>query len=437
MNLPPSSLRALRALDARPGEIQEILSAPPPLLTRVGLAVVIGGLVLTCLVLGGIRYPELIHGKMVVVSSRPPVSVVANADGRVIRFFAKERATVKAQEPVLLLDNPASYEHILQAQASVEDLRNRSGDAIPKKLPPLLGLGEIQTDYAAAVRLSEELENFLISKPFDERIRAIETSIKNQEQLRSRVRSQQELLAHSAQLAVKNLSRQEELKKVANLASLADIDTARGAVLSAQARHRELDVSLAQSKISSSESSQLLAQLNQEKMDREASLRRSLREALDRVISGIDQWHYRYLLRAPIEGRLAFHEIWATDQSVRRGQEVFYVVPSGDELVGRTTVPQRGFGRVLAGQRVRVKMDGYPFEHFGLVEGRVDAISLTAKQDGHAVIVRFPSGLETTTGRHLPFTQGMSAEAEIVTEDLSLLARFFTPLRRIWTGERR
>jgi HlyD family secretion protein len=434
MSLPPQTLRALRPLQARPGEIQEILSAPPPLLTQVGLLVVLGGVLLALLVLGGVRYPELVPGKLAVVSARPPISVVANADGRVVRFFVEDRAPVKARQPILLLDNPAQLKAIEQAQQASEALRKAVDSPLPSALPPLLQLGELQSDYAAAVRLSEELEAYLRTRPFQARIEAVQRSIQGQAGLRGALRQQQQLLDQSASLAASALQRQEQLRQVAGLSSSADIDDARGAWLAAQARRRELDATLARSKIEGNDAAQLLAQLQQEDWDREASLRRGLREALDRVLAGVARWEHQFLLRAPIDGRLAFHEVWAPDQPVRRGQEVFFVVPQGEQLLGRTTVPQRGFGRVRPGQPVRVKLDAFPFDHFGLVLGVVDSISLNARQEGAMLTVRFPDGLRTSTGRSLPFTQGMTAQAEIITEDLSLLERFLTPLRGLRSG---
>jgi hypothetical protein len=42
-------------------------------------------------------------------------------------------------------------------------------------------------------------------------------------------------------------------------------------------------------------------------------------------------------------------------------------------------------------------------------------------------------GLTTTYGKELPYLPDMTAVADIVTEDISLLERFFLPIKKVWT----
>jgi len=47
------------------------------------------------------------------------------------------------------------------------------------------------------------------------------------------------------------------------------------------------------------------------------------------------------------------------------------------------------------------------------------------------VEVSFPEGLTTNYGNTLPFTQEMQGTAEIITEDIRLLERFFQPIQAL------
>jgi hypothetical protein len=47
------------------------------------------------------------------------------------------------------------------------------------------------------------------------------------------------------------------------------------------------------------------------------------------------------------------------------------------------------------------------------------------------VKVNFPNQLKTDSQYEIPFKNGMTATAEIVTEELSLLDRFFSEVRRV------
>ncbi len=91
---------------------------------------------------------------------------------------------------------------------------------------------------------------------------------------------------------------------------------------------------------------------------------------------------------------------------------------------GRILLPQASSGKVRPGQTARIKFDSYPFMEYGMVNGRVTAISAVARDDRYSVEVAFPAGLTTSYGKQIEFKQGMQGTAEIVTEDLRLLGTY-------------
>lgn len=48
------------------------------------------------------------------------------------------------------------------------------------------------------------------------------------------------------------------------------------------------------------------------------------------------------------------------------------------------------------------------------------------------VEVTFPKGLITNYNKQLPISREMQAQADIVTEELRLIERFFMPLKKIF-----
>jgi HlyD family secretion protein len=65
----------------------------------------------------------------------------------------------------------------------------------------------------------------------------------------------------------------------------------------------------------------------------------------------------------------------------------------------------------------------------------VSNISIGPSGDSYTLEVHFPNGLMTTYGTDLPFYQEMHATAEIITEDLRLLERFFMPLKKVFSEQ--
>ena len=82
-------------------------------------------------------------------------------------------------------------------------------------------------------------------------------------------------------------------------------------------------------------------------------------------------------------------------------------------------------------QRVIVRFANYPDQEFGVVNGRLSTVSLVPSENNYMVEIAFPNGLTTNYGKCLPVSHEMKATAEIVTDDLRLIERFFQPLKKI------
>jgi len=66
-----------------------------------------------------------------------------------------------------------------------------------------------------------------------------------------------------------------------------------------------------------------------------------------------------------------------------------------------------------------------------MVSGRVINISDIPIDSLYYVDISLPNGLKTNYQKKLHFNQGMSGEAEIITENISLLARIIHPIKEI------
>jgi HlyD family secretion protein len=61
-------------------------------------------------------------------------------------------------------------------------------------------------------------------------------------------------------------------------------------------------------------------------------------------------------------------------QNIKLGAEIMYIGTQNQEFFGEISIPQTNFGKVKIGQKVLVKFQGYPFEEFGAVEGKIATI---------------------------------------------------------------
>jgi multidrug resistance efflux pump len=138
-------------------------------------------------------------------------------------------------------------------------------------------------------------------------------------------------------------------------------------------------------------------------------------------------------MASPIAGIVNQMGIWSNNQNVTAGETVFTVVPAGqDSPKGKAMLPIQGAGKVREGQRVNVRINNFPDQEFGYLVGKVVSISSVPTAEGvYVVEVDFPDGMMTNYDRVLPISRQMQGTADIITDDLRLMERFFMPVKKI------
>jgi len=80
-------------------------------------------------------------------------------------------------------------------------------------------------------------------------------------------------------------------------------------------------------------------------------------------------------------------------------------------------------------------LQNFPENEYGILRGTVRHISLVPVQNGEAayysVEIALSNGLITTYKKELPYLSDMQGQADIITEDLSLLERLVLPIKKI------
>lgn len=115
---------------------------------------------------------------------------------------------------------------------------------------------------------------------------------------------------------------------------------------------------------------------------------------------------------------------------MRQGQVVCYINPGDTDNFMEILIPQYNFGKVKPGQQVLLRFPAYPYQEFGTVKGVVEFISTTPSDSGYLAKVCLPQGLVTNYKKQLRYNTGLSAQADIITEDMNLLQRLFNNLRK-------
>ena len=171
----------------------------------------------------------------------------------------------------------------------------------------------------------------------------------------------------------------------------------------------------------------------QQYADNKNRLELELSTLAGQLLNEINTWEMNFALISPIDGKVTFADYWSENQNVTAGETVFSIIPDRESnLLGKAQLPIMRSGKVKKGQTVNIRFLNYPDNEFGMVKGEVSNISLVPINDYYVVEISLPNGLLTTYKKTLPFSQGMTANIEIISENMRLMERFILPLKFMW-----
>ena len=119
------------------------------------------------------------------------------------------------------------------------------------------------------------------------------------------------------------------------------------------------------------------------------------------------------------------------NQQLKNNQTVCFINPENTEYFVEVNIPQQNFGKIKRGQKVLLKLPSYPFQEYGAITGKLDFISNIPTDSGYLAKVLLPNGLQTNYKKLVQYHEGLSGQAEIITEDLKLSDRMLNQLRSV------
>lgn len=114
---------------------------------------------------------------------------------------------------------------------------------------------------------------------------------------------------------------------------------------------------------------------------------------------------------------------------IDQAKNVFISFLAAKAVIGKMFIPSTGFAKVAVGQRVNVKLNGFPYMEYGMLKGVLHSLSPVPEAGGYAAEVIFPDGLVSSYRTSLRFIPQMDGVGEIITRDMRLIERFIQPIR--------
>ena len=421
-------------IELRSEEFQEILGTVPPWILRWGITTL--AVVVLILLIGSaiIRYPEVLSAQVTLTGATPPASIVARSSGTVSELLVSDNQQVRVGDYLAVIDNPATTADVLFLKEYLANIR--LDDATSLQLPDReLRVGSLQSLYASLyAALFDYMEYNRLSHFPQRKAMTIERIARHEEQYTTLL-NQQRLTITQHSLVQSQFSRDTLLHSLGAI-STEDMERAHNAYLQSQLSIENMRSSLGSMRIQITQLQESLLDMYWQDTERSNDLRSRIRSLTTQLQAEIQSWEMRYVLQSPIDGTITFTGLWVENQNVQAGEVVFTVVPGGSyEIMGKAQLPIARSGTVEVGQNVNVRLHNFPENHFGILRGEVGSISLVPFQLGemayYMVVINLPEQLTTTFRKELPWLPNMQGQADIITEDISLLGRFIAPIRRV------
>ena len=422
-------------IELRAEEVQELLARPPRWLLRWGITVVF--LILLSVFAGAwvIHYPDLVRASFKLTTSNTPKAVLARTDGKIIRLFVREGQLVPTGATLAYLESTARHEEVLQlarelkAAWAVSERGNLEG-LRQVNLSAYHQLGELQSAYQTFEQQHIQLRAYLAGGFYSKKRKLLQQELVDLQTLALQQRQQRVLQARDATLAQEDYDTQRQLAEQKVIASL-EFKREESKNIARQLAYQQTASALVNNATAQRAKQKEILELDKQV----AEERDQFLQALNTLQSATNSWQARYVLSAPVSGRVFFPGIVQENQAVATSQELFYVAPPSADYIGELRVPQQNAGKVQVGQNVLVKFAGFPYQEYGAVRGQITAIANISLTDSVFLArVALPSGLKTTYGKSLAYKTGMTASADIITADNRLLEKLFYQLRKVTGG---
>lgn len=419
-------------IELRSESVQDILTQPPHWMIRWGNTIIFLILILILMMSYVIKYPEFIPAPIIVTSANPPEKLEARTNSKIEKIFIKNHQEVKKDEVLMVMQSTGNYNDILKLKKIVDSIDPNRLSSFPVNETLHFKLGELQGDYNSFAKAFQDEVLFTRLQPYAPENLAANQSLSEYKVRIATLRQQRNLEKAKYELTRKSYQRSQELYNQGVIAAL-ELENEKIKYIQAQQNLENITLSLSQIEegISNVNKTKSGAAINTEK-DKINYSSQTL-QLFEQLRKSLKQWEQNYLVVSNTDGVASFQQFFGENQFIKAGDVILSILPrSRDKIVGRMSVPAVNSGKIVAGEKVLIKLDNYRYQEYGIVEGKVQNISLSPDKDGNYYVdVVLPKGLKTSYKKNLVFDKELRGNAEIVTQDLRLIERFFFQMRKL------
>ncbi len=413
-------------------EMLSILSETPSWVIRTGAGVMSGIVLLFFVGTWVIKYPEVLKGNAIVTTQVPPIRVVAPMGGRMVRLLAKDEMMVKKGDVLAETENTTRLENIPTMQQLISDAQAFLQNPQREIVFPSNNFvwGDLQEDFNA---LRQNYRDFKRIQSDTYQAAQGQTMQQQAEQLRAlaAINERQKMLNEEEFANEKEHFLSDEKLFNEGIYSKFEYIASKNKHLKKQREREEFLKNTFENNLKINELEAELRVFEQTFLERKRLYLDNIERSVHNIENSLRNWQQNYLITAPADGKLVFLKNLTENQHLSVSDTLFAVMPTKAQFIATMDIPVHGMGKADVGQKVIIKLDDYPYQEFGMLEGRVLSLAPSLNVRYYRVMVALPKGLKSTYNQTFVCKSEMAGTAEIVTADLRLIERAFYGFRKL------
>lgn len=415
-----------------PQEITDIISKHPPFIVRWGITIFFCIVLVMIGACWFISYPDLVMANARLTGLNTPRPVLSRTEGRLLSLSTKEGAWVEKGQTLGFIESVAHAGDVFLLEQWLDTLqqsiyRNNS-HAVARVYQQLSllqqgqtwQLGELHSNFQQFMQVYVQYINYINAGFFVRKKQMLAMDVAQLNRMQSILQAQATLQEQDLALSQQTFEAQRSLANE-KVISPFEFRQEQSRLIGKELTLPQIEAGKVGNEMQQLEKQKELANLDNDIFNQH----QNFRQALYAMQAQVQLWKQQYVLTSPDSGTVLFAAFYQPRQVLRNGQVLLYVSPPQSQYFAELVVPQYNFGRVAAGQQVRLKLQAYPFEQFGALEGQIEAIQQASTDSGFLARVRLPDSLLTQNNYTVFYREGLTAQAEIITDNLNLLQRLY------------
>ena len=362
------------------------------------------------------------------------IDVKVPIGGVIEKILVKEGELVDKNQILLKLDTTAASSK-LQALQRVRSQIN--ADIVLSKIQ----LGEKKD--VNFLTSNQKIKLNSLNNEYDSRISASANAVKQiefqKESIRETLKSQQTVLSIREEI-LENLKEVTDiggLSKIKYLKEQQEVIQLRGRVESTKSELEKISATLDEAK------NKLTNTIAASKIDFSSKIEENVKQVaqIENQISETKLTLKYQEIVSPLDGIVFDLQPAAPGYVVGNNEKPILKIVPIDDLVARIFVSNKDIAFLKKGQTVKIRVDAYPYNEFGEIEGQIDSIgSDVLEPDEQFNFYRFPVTVKMDEpyilhkNKKLPLITGMSLSVNIVLRQRPVISLFTERILPFWSG---